>query len=190
MPDSDETNSKLDESLIDKRKQSFKLNRRVIISFIATVVLLISSGLILYFVSQQNNSSKKSLSREVCIGELLDIAVDVLNPIDLSKSSQLDELNNKIILLDGYKKDPNCLYPVMQNYVFKGDLTNAIETFNSFESVYGDGSAFASVRFAKNIESLRKQNEIYKQQLEQLKNGSGSQTFGKPRPKTEEQNTQ
>ena len=171
-----------DDQSVSSEKQIFfeSKNKKYVLLISIIIFILIISALAYLIITENSNKEQGTYSSGVCSGELLDNSVAILVPLDLSKSLELDEHTQKIISFDEYDKDPNCLYVVMQNYVFKGDLENAVSTFAQFESIYGDGSLYASDKFENDIETLRSSVEVYKEQLELIKSGSGTQTFGEP----------
>jgi hypothetical protein len=180
MPTGDQNQIEGGQKQADSTSKKGPSKRRkglIILGVVIFVALLLSAAWYLY---AKTNSKEGAKTTDPCSGKLLDEAAGLLYPTDFTKSAQLQSLAAKIVKSDNYDKYPNCLYPVMQSYVYMGDLDKAIQTFNKLEAVYGDGSSFASQRFVTNINNLREQAKVYKEQVGGSKAGTGIGTFGDP----------
>lgn len=182
----------IEEHSVEVPKKTARLDKKARIVLAVVIVILVFASVITGFVLINSNSEDSNDTKSIatCSGQLLDEAASILYPIDYAKTEQLQALNARIVNLPEYDKDPNCLYPVMQGYVFTGYLSKAVETFKKFESVYGDGSQFASDKYVVNLDSLRQEAEAFEKRIEQIKTGAGNATFGVSAPENESQGSE
>lgn len=73
----------------------------------------------------------------------------------------LEGITKEIQSKRGYKKEPNCMYPLVRYAQLKNDPELAKEYFDQFEAAYGDGSTFAKdVYKLEDITLLKQQIEF------------------------------
>jgi type VI protein secretion system component VasK len=123
-------------------------NRKVIkvVAIVLAVALILTAGGYLgyrYYKNRQNSASKKTV--DVCgskyQGNLLQEAGDNLQPQSVEK---LKPYVDKILGLNNYEKDPNCLYVVTLYYINISDSDQADRYNKLLQPLYDGQNKFNS----------------------------------------------
>lgn len=100
----------------------------IIIACVVVVLLLVVAGTVIYTNRKQSVSGVCSNNQA-----LIDTAAAALDP---SKIPELAQVVSKIQSISGYESDPNCLYPIVEYYVYTNDASAAKSSLTQLEAVY------------------------------------------------------
>jgi hypothetical protein len=113
----------------------------------AALVLTVGivAGVAWGFMQLRDNKSAVCTSGE---NGLATQAAAVLNPDTVN---ELGDVVKKIQSTKNYESDPNCLFPVVQYYVYVTDQPSAQDSFNKLQAVYSDGVGYDAVYAGKTL---------------------------------------
>lgn len=99
-----------------------------IIGCVVVVLFLFAAVTVIY-------TNRKQTVSGVCSRDqaLIDAAATALDP---SKIPELAQVVSKIQSISGYESDPNCLYPIVEYYVYTNDATAAKSSLIQLEAVF------------------------------------------------------
>lgn len=135
------------------------------LTIVIVLIVGIAGGAAWGFMQLRNKKTS------VCTGGengLATQAAAVLNPDTVN---ELGEVVKNIQGTKNYETDPNCLFPVVQYYIYTSNQQAAQDSFNKLQAVYGDSTGFDAVYAGKiltmdqikaQIESLTTINEQIK----------------------------
>lgn len=100
-------------------------------------VLAIAAGGAGWYLFQDNKDDKKVAAPGVCtIGEGKQQALKGMEAIKALNVGNLRTVKETIEKIDGYQKDPNCMYIVTRGYIELGDIAKAKSSLETLKSVY------------------------------------------------------
>lgn len=106
--------------------------KKMLIIFVATVLAAVG-GFLVY------TKQFKKPYKTVCSEEVIETASRALKVSGPDRIDRIKRVTNTIIKDPNYRKDPNCLYPLLQQRIAEGDYTAAKELFTQLESVLQGG---------------------------------------------------
>jgi hypothetical protein len=132
---------------------------KILLVVIATVAMVLLAIGIFFF--RDNFASKEESNALACSnrseGTILYKAKQIfVDSGEAVTKDKLDPLIDEIKLIDKYKDDANCLFPIIYGYILDNNFASASSEYDSFARLYGDGNNFAKDIYPmQNIEDLK-----------------------------------
>lgn len=120
--------------------------RYIIIAAVVTIIL-ISASVIVWLIMQNNSAQDQSTSTQkvtvanVCSDDLIREANE---PLASQDQVALGAVIDKIISIDGYDRDPNCLYITLQYSIAAGDAAASSNYFAKLERVFNSAVGYSN----------------------------------------------
>lgn len=137
-----------------------KLSKKILVIGLACLGGLVFIVLTVALTRSVLNNKDDSVQRmAVCTTKASNnIAVEASRFLPPSQYKQLKVVNDKIQKLPNYEKDPNCLFPIVQYYVYTNDEKNAKLYYNKLVLVYDSKTGFDKyyTAYAKNLDDVKK----------------------------------
>ena len=126
------------------------------------IALLISGGLWLL----KSRSAQKEQSKTVDNTAYYKEAAQYLDP---TKTTELKTVIDKIQKVKNYEQDPNMVCPIVQYYLYIGDVTNAQAFLDKIAKTYNQDQGFSSLyspivqtkaQLESRLSSIKRANEL------------------------------
>ncbi len=157
----------------EQKKLSLSVQRARKNRFIAIAVGIISLICVFYVgvkYLQKETINDQSKTGNICSDDVLREAVNNLSP---DKFADAKKSIDKIIAIDGYEKDPNCLIVVANYYVMTQDLSNIKTYYGKLSAVYDESTQLSPLVTSKlqGVSYIKTNIDVLQQLEDQRKSG-------------------
>lgn len=162
-----------------QEKNEFKKASIKDLRLLAPVSLVFITGVVIVAVALflgKNINDKVSVDSANCStyedGSILQRASNALEPSDMDKMTELNEVNQVIVNMEGYTQDINCVYPVAVYALYLGDVATAEKYYAELEPLYAQGEISEHYMHRETLEQLKLRLDSLKLAVEESNRNS------------------